>query len=56
VRALGLADYRRALPRICSVAIATQPVHRLHANPPNSAQLGAYPTNPPSYIRVRAIV
>jgi len=26
------------------------------ANPPNSAQLGASPTAPPSYIRVRAIV
>jgi len=28
-RAVGLADYRWALPRISSVAIATQPVHRL---------------------------
>jgi len=26
VRAVGLADYRWALPRISSVAIATQPV------------------------------
>jgi len=26
------------------------------ANPPNSAQLGASPTTPPSYMRVRAIV
>jgi len=29
LRAVGLADYRWALPRISSVAIATQPVHRL---------------------------
>ena len=28
-RAVGLADYRWALPRICSVASAKQPVHRL---------------------------
>jgi len=28
-RAVGLADYRWALPRISSVAIATQPVYRL---------------------------
>jgi len=46
VRAVGLADYRWALPRIASVAIATQPVHRLQIRP----------TTPPSYIRVRAIV
>jgi len=26
------------------------------ANPPNNAQLGASPTTPPCYIRVRAIV
>ena len=26
------------------------------ANPPNSAQLGASPSTPPSYFRVRAIV
>jgi len=32
-RALGLADYRWALPRISSVAIATQPVHRLQIHP-----------------------
>jgi len=35
------------------VAIATR---ALIANPPNSAQLGASPTTPSSYIRVRAIV
>jgi len=29
VRAVGLADYRWALPCIPSVAIATQPVHQL---------------------------
>jgi len=29
VRAVGLADYRWALPRISSVATSTQPVHRL---------------------------
>ena len=29
VRVVRLADYRWALPRIFSVAIATQPVHRL---------------------------
>jgi len=28
-RAVGLVDYRWALPRISSVAIATQPVHGL---------------------------
>jgi len=28
-RAVGLADYRWALQRLSSVAIATQPVHRL---------------------------
>jgi len=33
VRAVGLADYRWALPRISSVAIATQPVHRLQIRP-----------------------
>jgi len=37
VRAVGLADYCWALPRISSVAIATQPVHRLQIRPPNSA-------------------
>ena len=31
--AVGLADYRWALPRISSVAIATQPVHRLQIRP-----------------------
>jgi len=30
---LGLADYRWALPRISSVAIATQPMHRLQLHP-----------------------
>ena len=33
VRAVGLADYRWALPRISSVAVATQPVHRLQIRP-----------------------
>jgi len=32
-RAVGLVDYRFALPRISSVAIATQPVHRLQIRP-----------------------
>ena len=32
-RAVGLSDYRWALPRISSVAIATQPVHRLQIRP-----------------------
>jgi len=33
-RAVGLADYRWALPRIFhSVATATQPVHRLQIRP-----------------------
>jgi len=32
-RAVGLVDYRWALPRISSVAIATQPVHRLQIRP-----------------------
>ena len=55
VRAVGLADYRWALPRISSVAIPTQPVFRLQI-PPNSAQLGGIPTTAASYIRIRAIV
>ena len=47
-RAVGLADCRWALPRISSVVIATQPVHRLqNANPPNSAQLGGIPYHSP---------
>ena len=55
-RAVGLhADYRWALPRISSVAIATQPVHRLQIRPVVHNQ-GASPTTPPSYIRVRVIV
>jgi len=33
VRVVGLADYRWARPRIFSVAIATQPVHRLQIRP-----------------------
>jgi len=32
-RAVGLADYRWALPRISSVVIATKPVHRLQIRP-----------------------
>ena len=32
-RAVGLADYRWALPRVSSVAIAMQPVHRLQIRP-----------------------
>jgi len=32
-REVGLADYRWTLPRISSVAIATQPVHRLQIRP-----------------------
>jgi len=32
-RAVGLADYRWALPHISSVAIATQPVHWLQIRP-----------------------
>jgi len=32
-RAVGLADYSWALPCISSVAIATQPVHRLQIRP-----------------------
>jgi len=32
-RAVGLADYRLALSRISSVAIVTQPVHRLRLLP-----------------------
>jgi len=32
-RAVGLADYRWALPRITNVAIATQPVHWLQIRP-----------------------
>jgi len=32
-RAVGLADHCWALPRISSVAIATQPVHRLQIRP-----------------------
>jgi len=31
--ACGLVDYRWALPRISSVAIATQTVHRLQIRP-----------------------
>jgi len=54
-RAVGLGDYRWALPRISSVAIATQPVHRLQIRP-IAHNYGASPTTPPSYIRVRAIV
>jgi len=38
-----------------SVAIATQPVHRLQIRP-IMHNYGASPTTPPSYIRVRAIV
>jgi len=38
-----------------SVAIATQPVHRLQIRPIVHNK-GASPTSPPSYIRVRAIV
>jgi len=38
-----------------SVAIATQPVHRLQIRP-TVHNYGASPTTPPSYIRVRAIV
>jgi len=39
------------------VARATQPVHRLQIRQTvNSAQLGASPTTPPSYIRIRAVV
>jgi len=53
--AVGLADYRWALPRISSVAIAMQPVHRLQIRP-ILHNYGASPTTPPSYIRVRAIV
>jgi len=53
-RAVGLADYRWALPRISSVAIATQPVHRLQISP--IVHKGPSPSTPPSYIRVRAIV
>jgi len=33
MRAVGLADYRWPLSRISSVAIATQPVHRLQIHP-----------------------
>jgi len=33
VRAVGLVDYRWALPCISSVSIATQPVHRLQILP-----------------------
>jgi len=33
VRAVGLADYCWALPRISRAAIATQPVHRLQIRP-----------------------
>jgi len=47
VRAVGLADYCWALPRISSVAIATQPVHRLQIRPPNSAQQGGIPYHSP---------
>jgi len=32
-RAVGLEDYRWALPCISSVAIATQPTHRLEIRP-----------------------
>jgi len=32
-RAVGLTNYRSALPHISSVAIATQPVHRLQIYP-----------------------
>jgi len=32
-RAVGMADYRWVLSRISSVAIATQPVHRLQIRP-----------------------
>ena len=53
-RAVGLADYCWALPRISSVV--SNATRAPIANPPNSAQLGAYPTTLPSYIRVRAIV
>jgi len=38
-----------------SVAIATQPVHRLQIRA-TVHNLGASPTTPPSYIRVRAMV
>jgi len=45
-RAVGLADYRWALPCISSVAIAMQPVHRLQI-PSNTAQLGGTPYQSP---------
>jgi len=54
----GPDGYRWALPRISivlSIAIATQPVHRLQIRP-IVHNYGASPTTPPSYIRVRAIV
>jgi len=54
-RAVGLVDYRWALPRISSVAIATQPVRRLQIRPIVHNQ-GASPTTTPSYIRARATV
>jgi len=41
--------------QIHSVAIATQPVHRLQIHP-TVHNSGAFPTTPPSYILVRAIV
>ena len=55
LHAVGLADYRWALPRISIVTIATQPVHQLQIRP-IVHNWGASPTTPPSYIRVRAIV
>ena len=51
--AVGLADYHWALHFQCCHSNATR---ALTANLPNSAQLGAAPTTPPSYIQVRAIV
>jgi len=55
VHAVGLADYCWALPRISSVAIATQPVHWLQIRP-IVHNYWASPTTAPSYIRVHAIM
>jgi len=52
------SEYKRALANVSRsryVAIATQPVHRLQIRPIVHNE-GAFPTTPPSYIRVRAIV
>ena len=49
---VGIERVLANISRSRYVVMATQTI----TNPPNIAQLGASPTSPPSYIRVRAIV